>query len=324
MNDMSDLASSIDKEKAMEGIFELMTLNAEAECRCEDLFEKLKNEISLHEVTKEDLEKKMQAIKEAICHGRGYTGEVNGETVTFEQILVLYSDGKKKKGKKARKNEVQKKTWNDVTSTRAIMLNKAGAMYRRWVEKLFPADGITGSTSTALVAADDGTESVAESQTDFEPPQAQESGSDAESVAPVPSPDLDAAPESVNIRMDGRRVVVQTPRFVPGAGEVSKRRSVKRGRSDVVQQSGPRKRVLSGTPEREALDDTDSPVFSSTPVQEPYIIFIDTDDATRTDPTQDYAEIPLLLKVPRKDGRVEVTVDQIEAYLQDYKINLIK
>jgi hypothetical protein len=323
MNDMTELASSIDKEKAMEGIFELMTLNAEAECRCEDIFEKLKKEISHHEVIKEDLEKKMQEIKVAICHGRNYTGKLDGEIVTFEEILALYSDGKKKKVKNARKSEVQKNTWNQVTSIRAIILNKAGAIYRRWVEKLFPADAITGSTSTALVAADDGTESVAESQTDPEPFQDQESGSDAESVASETAPDLDPVPESVNSRMGGRRVVVQTPRFVPGDGEVSKRRSVKRGRSDVVQQSGPRKRVLLGTPEREALDDTASPVFSPTPVQEPYVIFIDTDDATRTDPTQDNAEIPLLLKVPRKVGRVEVTVDQIEADLHDYKINLI-
>ena len=164
---MTELASSIRKEKAMEGIFELMTLNAEAECRCEDIFEKLKKSYKA-ESYKEDL-KKNQEIKVAICHGRNYTGKLDGETVTFKEILALYSDGKKKKVKKARKSEVQKNTWNQVTSIRAIMLNKADAMYRRWVEKLFPADAITGSTSTALVAADDGTESVAESQTDPEP-----------------------------------------------------------------------------------------------------------------------------------------------------------
>ena len=54
---MTELASSIRKEKAMEGIFELMTLNAEAECRCEDIFEKLKKSYKA-ESYKEDLEKK--------------------------------------------------------------------------------------------------------------------------------------------------------------------------------------------------------------------------------------------------------------------------
>jgi hypothetical protein len=61
-----------------------------------------------HEVTKVDLEKKMQDIKLAICHGRNYTGKLDGETVTFVDIMLLYSARKTKKAQKARKTDGQK------------------------------------------------------------------------------------------------------------------------------------------------------------------------------------------------------------------------